>query len=408
MSNESTNPKDAIGRTKPPLHLIPPGALIQEAVVMGLGADKYGPYNWRGHSVAASVYIAAALRHIHQWHDGTSLDPESNASHLAHARASLGILLDAEATGSLIDDRPPAGAASEQMAYFTQGRQDTPRTRPENGCDNCPQTQFVTPGGIFASEEDIRNIGQVFSQYKGYDLISVGGLPTVVFLASSVDEPGDVEYTSPVGEQPTTSSLPPVTDVQREEVRRRFRSDYATYYVQTLGCHANVATHIAGGTSFPQDFLDTAARLGHIPATKDNTPRTVYIAGPMRGYDEYNYPAFHAARNRFLAAGYAVVSPADIDTAADGGAEHEYDHSQWSYVYRDLMTLMGFGSEDAIAMLPGWESSTGAVAEFMVARWLGLHILDAQTGFPLDIVYTPALNRSVANYLSKMQGSTPA
>ena len=39
---EAENPKDRVGDTKPPLHLIPPSAEILEAVVMGLGARKYG------------------------------------------------------------------------------------------------------------------------------------------------------------------------------------------------------------------------------------------------------------------------------------------------------------------------------------------------------------------------------
>lgn len=115
------NPKDRIGASKPPLHLVPPAAEIAEAVVMGLGARKYGPYNWRSANVKASVYVAAARRHLAQWLDGENDDPESGVSHLAHARACLGILLDALATGHLIDDRPPAGAASDLIRRHTAG-----------------------------------------------------------------------------------------------------------------------------------------------------------------------------------------------------------------------------------------------------------------------------------------------
>lgn len=117
---DDENPKDRIGSAKPPLHLIPPAAEIAEAVVMGLGAAKYRPFNWRSRKVRASVYIAAARRHLAQWFDGEDNDPESGVSHLAHARASLGILLDAVATGNVIDDRPPQGAASELITAFTR------------------------------------------------------------------------------------------------------------------------------------------------------------------------------------------------------------------------------------------------------------------------------------------------
>jgi len=118
--HKGDNPKDRIGAKKPPLHLIPPAAEIAESVVMALGAEKYGAANWRSTKVRASVYIAAARRHLLQWFDGEDDDPESGISHLAHARASLGILLDAIATGNAIDDRPPPGAAAELIQRFTK------------------------------------------------------------------------------------------------------------------------------------------------------------------------------------------------------------------------------------------------------------------------------------------------
>lgn len=117
---ESTNPKDKIGRQKPSLHLIPPTALIEEAVVMGLGSKKYGPYNWREKEVSATVYVSAAMRHLMQYLDGEDADKESGASHLAHARACLGILLDSTALDKLVDDRPPKGKATELLEMYSK------------------------------------------------------------------------------------------------------------------------------------------------------------------------------------------------------------------------------------------------------------------------------------------------
>jgi hypothetical protein len=114
------NPKDRVGAGKPPLHLIPPAAEILEAVVMGLGAKKYGHFNWRSSKVRSTVYIAAAKRHLAQWLDGQDDDPESGVSHLAHARACLGVLLDAIATGNVVDDRPPAGPACDLILKHTR------------------------------------------------------------------------------------------------------------------------------------------------------------------------------------------------------------------------------------------------------------------------------------------------
>lgn len=117
----SSNPKDAIGRNKTPMHLIPSTALVQVAKVMGLGAAKYGPYNWRDASVAATVYISAAQRHIAAFLDGENLDPESGQPHAAHAAACMMILADAFATGNVVDDRPKPGAAAAMLATTPLG-----------------------------------------------------------------------------------------------------------------------------------------------------------------------------------------------------------------------------------------------------------------------------------------------
>ena len=76
---------------------------------MKLGADKYGPFNWRSKPVKAKTYVDAAIRHLLQWADGEELDEQSRASHLAHARACCGIILDAQTQGNLIDDRHKTG-----------------------------------------------------------------------------------------------------------------------------------------------------------------------------------------------------------------------------------------------------------------------------------------------------------
>ncbi len=119
VSHDETNPKDRIGDTKPPLRLVPPPALVKIAMVMGLGAKKYGPYNWREKKVRYTVYLEAALRHIYSALDGEEIDPESGQPHTAHAAACMAILLDAQATGNLIDDRPPAGCAAKLIAELT-------------------------------------------------------------------------------------------------------------------------------------------------------------------------------------------------------------------------------------------------------------------------------------------------
>ena len=117
---EGTNPKDLIGVKKPHLELVPAALIIQVAEAMRNGADKFGPYNWRGNKVRASVYVAAAMRHLLQWHDGEEKASDSGVHHLAHAAACLGILLDAQFTGNLADDRPMPGAATALISSLTR------------------------------------------------------------------------------------------------------------------------------------------------------------------------------------------------------------------------------------------------------------------------------------------------
>ena len=131
-----TNPKQAYGDLKVPLALIPPPALILMADVFKEGARKYGAYNWRDQPVESMTYIHAALRHIMAFLDGEELDPESDGKpHLAHAMASLAILLDAAVTGNLLDNRPKRGIAGELLRTKCVGA---------GSPNSCPQTSRRT------------------------------------------------------------------------------------------------------------------------------------------------------------------------------------------------------------------------------------------------------------------------
>jgi Domain of unknown function (DUF5664) len=123
---DSTNPKDAIGVKKAPLRLVPPALAIRTAEAMALGAEKYGPFNWRSTDVRLTVYLEALLRHVFAYMDGEDFDPESGKLHLSHASACLAIVFDAGAIGRLIDDRPVAGPAAALLA--TQDRTKAPAT----------------------------------------------------------------------------------------------------------------------------------------------------------------------------------------------------------------------------------------------------------------------------------------
>lgn len=102
----TANPKDIAGAERVSLTKIPPVALIHMADAMMDGAGKYDPYNWRAKDITLHGYIDAALRHILDYWEGEECAPDSLAKHLGHAMATLAIVLDAQAHGCLIDDRP--------------------------------------------------------------------------------------------------------------------------------------------------------------------------------------------------------------------------------------------------------------------------------------------------------------
>ena len=113
----------------------------------------------------------------------------------------------------------------------------------------------------------------------------------------------------------------------------------------------------------------------------------IYLAGPMRGIPEFNFPAFFNAAAMLRAAGHSVFSPAERDHDTHGEAV-------WKGMSGDLGEAVqkGFSLREAlrddthyicmeahaIALLPGWEKSKGATAERALAVALGLRVLHIQ------------------------------
>ena len=98
-----TGNKDDAG--KPGMHLLPPESLLAITRVLDIGAQKYGPDNWRS-GMAWSRYYAALLRHMTAWWAGEDTDPETGLSHLAHAGCCAMFLLSYAERGAGTNDRP--------------------------------------------------------------------------------------------------------------------------------------------------------------------------------------------------------------------------------------------------------------------------------------------------------------
>lgn len=113
--SKPTNPKDVVGGTKVPMGLMPDTVRVAGAMAFLEGALKYGRYNWRVAGVRASIYKDAFERHWCAWWNGEDIDPDSGLPHLWKALACLSILIDAQVSGKLTDDRPPIADLADMI-----------------------------------------------------------------------------------------------------------------------------------------------------------------------------------------------------------------------------------------------------------------------------------------------------
>jgi len=102
--------------------------------------------------------------------------------------------------------------------------------------------------------------------------------------------------------------------------------------------------------------------------------KKIYLAGPMTGYELYNFPAFLEAEEAIKKKGWEVVSPARMDIER-GFNPIENPNAVFTddmlpgAIRMDVDAIL---SCQAIAMMDGWANSKGAKAEYYVAIWAGL------------------------------------
>lgn len=102
----------------------------------------------------------------------------------------------------------------------------------------------------------------------------------------------------------------------------------------------------------------------------------IYIAGPMTGLPDLNFPAFHAAAKSLRDDGHVVVNPAELNIEP-GASWHECMRID----IRELVTCEG------IFLLPNWTLSRGARLEFHIASQLCMQVIEAWNYPPLRTIW---------------------
>lgn len=119
----------------------------------------------------------------------------------------------------------------------------------------------------------------------------------------------------------------------------------------------------------------------------------VYIAGPMTGYADLNFPAFHAEAKALRVAGLEVINPAEINVDPKMG---------WSTCMRaDIAQLV---TCDRIHLLPGWSNSKGASLEHHIASTLGLLVTLAEgaESMPEQFSFKGSADEFVSQFLNRV------
>jgi hypothetical protein len=120
-----------------------------------------------------------------------------------------------------------------------------------------------------------------------------------------------------------------------------------------------------------------------------------YLAGPMRGLPLFNFPAFLMAASILRARGLKILSPADKDMEA--GFDPSQPNADFDIGAAFRWDFEAVCQTHGTILLPGWENSTGAKAERVVAQLCEreVYVLDANhvlTEAPeatYDLTWTP-------------------
>jgi len=115
---------------------------------------------------------------------------------------------------------------------------------------------------------------------------------------------------------------------------------------------------------------------------RSDVQHRIYLAGPMQGIREFNFPRFHAVSAALRAQGHIVFSPAEKDIERHAGVDiskgnetgslaqskTEHKFSLRQALDEDLHFICTVST--LVVMLPGWERSNGSQSEQRTAAAL--------------------------------------
>lgn len=141
----------------------------------------------------------------------------------------------------------------------------------------------------------------------------------------------------------------------------------------------------AGGTAlvyFSDGSSGSEFKERHPKWVPSNQP-LAYLAGPMRGYENYNAEEFDAHEECLREMGYLVINPSkvDYDIGFDPrgyGENHDWSSVPFGFKLERAISrcAVGVAMSDVLYLMEGWESSAGARAELSLALWAGIPVIE--------------------------------
>jgi hypothetical protein len=137
--------------------------------------------------------------------------------------------------------------------------------------------------------------------------------------------------------------------------------------------------------------------------------KTLYVSGPMSGIPDNNTPAFAAASKELRALGFAVISPAELDsTVEDEDSIRAGDELWLGLLARDCAIVST--QIDGVAVIEGWTRSSGARIETFIAGALAKPVLFASSlqHVPRGRIEAPPVLRTRTSPTFVPDGDIPA